>query len=59
MAEHMQTTLAGEQTQALARAAWTGMTFSPDGNEIIVSTNAGIILMIDAFEGGLVKVRYT
>mmetsp|Transcript_6035 Transcript_6035/g.14697 ORF Transcript_6035/g.14697 Transcript_6035/m.14697 type:complete len:207 (+) Transcript_6035:2721-3341(+) len=56
LAAHMNTTLASEQTQALARAAWTGMRFSPDGNEMIITTNAGIILMIDAFEGGLVKV---
>lgn len=38
-----------------AQAAWLGLVFSPDGDHIIVTTKAGVILVLDAFEGVLVK----
>ena len=30
---------------------WTGMQFSPDGKSILISTNGGILRVVDAFQG--------
>jgi hypothetical protein len=39
-----------QQAQALARARWTNLKFSADGMNILVSTDASLIIMLDAYE---------
>lgn len=36
--------------------SWTGMKFSPDGRDLLVSTSEGVIYLINSFEGALRQV---
>eukprot|EP00640_Fibrocapsa_japonica_P004320 CAMPEP_0113934436 /NCGR_PEP_ID=MMETSP1339-20121228/1759_1 /TAXON_ID=94617 /ORGANISM="Fibrocapsa japonica" /LENGTH=229 /DNA_ID=CAMNT_0000936235 /DNA_START=320 /DNA_END=1005 /DNA_ORIENTATION=- /assembly_acc=CAM_ASM_000762 len=45
-----------QQAQTLARASWTRLTFSQDGGCLLISTDASLCLMLDAFEGKIVQV---
>ncbi|CAM9494117.1 unnamed protein product, partial [Heterosigma akashiwo] len=45
-----------QQAQTLARARWTRIRFSRDGSNMLISTDASLILMLDAFEGKIVQV---
>ena len=39
-----------------ARAPWTKMAFSPDGNYLLINTTAPVMLLLDAFDGRLLRV---
>eukprot|EP00611_Tribonema_gayanum_P009646 TRINITY_DN1946_c0_g1_i2.p1 TRINITY_DN1946_c0_g1~~TRINITY_DN1946_c0_g1_i2.p1 ORF type:complete len:378 (+),score=134.34 TRINITY_DN1946_c0_g1_i2:125-1135(+) len=45
-----------QQAQALARARWTNLKFSADGMNILVSTDASLIIMLDAYECSVKQV---
>jgi COMPASS component SWD2 len=49
-------TMQRQQAQTLARARWTNLQFSSDGNHILISTDASLIIMVDAFECSVKQV---
>ena len=49
-------TMQRHQAQTLARARWTNLQFSSDGNHILISTDASLIIMVDAFECSVKQV---
>lgn len=45
-----------QQAQALARARWTNLKFSANGLNILVSTDASLIVMLDAYDCSVKQV---
>ena len=44
------------QGDRFCRGKWTAMEFSPDGNRLLVATDAGVHLVLDSFEGDGVRL---
>lgn len=40
-----------DRTRAAGSVNWTSLTFSPDGRELLVGTDVGLIYLIDSFDG--------
>ncbi|CAM9318624.1 unnamed protein product [Choristocarpus tenellus] len=51
-------TMQPQLAQTLARAKWMSMKFSVDGQNILVTTDSSVILMLDAYEGYVKQVGY-
>ncbi|CAM9395773.1 unnamed protein product [Discosporangium mesarthrocarpum] len=49
-------TMQPQQAETLARATWVSMKFSADGQNILISTDSSVLLMLDAFEGHVKQV---
>ena len=47
---HQQPTLDPQAAQRLVQASWVDMNFSAEGNFLLVSTRAGLTIIMDAFE---------
>lgn len=51
------TDLRPKKAKTLSQARWTSMKFSADGQSILISTDASLVLTLHAFEGDVKQVR--